>query len=198
MLYACVPFRTDANLGRAYNDFMQLLPLEAWAVFVDHDAMMTTGKWHAQLCEAIAFKPDAGAFVAMTNRIASAWQRTPNVPSNNNDIAWHRRIGAERLAVRTLLDITETKGFGGVMFAVSKAAWIEVGGFADGLGCVDHSLHFKLQRAGRRVYLIEGLHVYHWRHAGPGEQDPTSLFPKAPDCPCRGAEQQPTDRILIP
>lgn len=196
MLITAVPFRDDANLGAAYNEFMGMLPADAWACFLDHDAMPTTGQWHAQFSEAIEFKPDAGAFVAMTNRIASPWQRAPGVPSNNNDMAWHRRYGAERAKVRTLLDITETKGFGGVMFAVSKAAWQEVGGFADGLGCVDHSIHFKLQRAGRRVYLIEGLYLYHWRHFG--ELDPTSVFPKAANCPCRGPEIPPTERVALP
>jgi len=98
--------------------------------------------------------------------------------------------------VRTLLDITDTKGFGGVMFAVSKATWSEVGGFADGLGCVDHSLHFKLQKAGRRVWLIEGCHVFHWRHWG--EPDPTSIHPKALNCQCRGPEVMPVERVALP
>jgi len=71
VIFTAVPYRADANLGAAYNEFMDLLPADAWAVFLDHDAMPTTGKWHAQFEEAIAFKPDAGAFVAMSNRIAS-------------------------------------------------------------------------------------------------------------------------------
>lgn len=198
MIHTAVPFRTDANLGKAYNDFMALLPEDDWAAFLDHDAVQTTGLWHAQLTEAIAFLPDAGAIVAMTNRIASPWQRVPGVPSNNNDIAWHRRIGAERSKIRTLLDISETKGFGGVFFAVSKKAWSEVGGFADGLGCVDHSLHFGLQKTGRRVWLHEGIYLFHWRHAGVGEKDPTSVFPKAANCPCRGPEELPTFRVRLP
>lgn len=156
--------------------------------------MPTTGLWHRQFQEAIEFLPHAGAFVAMTNRIASKWQRTGDRESN--DIAWHREFGKARTKVRTLLDITDTKGFGGVMFAVSKTAWQEVGGFADGLGCVDHSMHFRLQRSGRKVFLIEGLYAFHWRHFG--EPDPTELFPKAADCPCRGPEPIPTVRLSLP
>jgi GT2 family glycosyltransferase len=194
MIVTCVPYRPDANLGRAYNDFMDLLGLDDWAVFLDHDATPTTGKWFAQIAEAIAFRPDAGAFVAMSNRIASSWQRCGD-PSSN-DIAAHRRFGAERAKVRSLLDVTETKGFGGVMFAVPRRLWAAIGTFADGLGCVDHSWHFACQRAGRRVYLIEGLYVYHWRHYG--EPDPTSLHPKAVACPCRGVEKQPAERIALP
>lgn len=189
-----VPFRLDANLGRAYNEEMERLPDGDWAIFLDHDAMPMTRFWFAQFDEAIAFRPDAGAFAVVTNRIASPWQRAGDPDSN--DIARHRRFGAEQAKIRTLLDISETKGFGGVMFAVSKEAWRAAGGFAEGLGCVDHSLHFALRRIGRPVFLIEGLYVFHWRHFG--ERDPTTVFPKAPDCPCRGPEEEPTRRLRLP
>lgn len=194
ILLAMTPFRADKNLGAAYNEALELLPDGAWAIFLDHDAMPTTPRWHSQFAEAIAFRPNAGAFVACTNRIASPWQRVGDPDSN--DIAVHRRFGRERLKMRTLLDVTDTKGWGGVAFAVSKAAWGEVGGFAHGLGCVDHSLHFGLGRIGRRSYMIEGLYFYHWRHFG--EPDPTSSAPKAANCPCRGKEILPTERIALP
>lgn len=193
-MFPMTPFSIDKNLGRAYNEAMELLPEDSWAVMMDHDAMPTTPHWYAQIAEAIAFLPDAGAFVAMTNRIASPWQRCGD--QKENDISKHRKFGEGRRSVRTLLDISNTKGFGGVMFAFSKAVWREVGGFAHGLGCVDHSLHFGLQRIGRKVYLIEGLYVYHWRHYG--EPDPTSSAPKAPNCPCRGAEEMPSVRLCLP
>lgn len=157
--------------------------------------MATTPHWHAQFAEAIAFRPDAGAFVAMTNRIASPWQRCGDPDSN--DIALHRRFGAERLKVRTLLDISQTKGFGGVAFAVSKSAWQECGGFVEGfLGCTDHSLHFRLQKIGRKVWMHEGIYYLHWRHHL--EADPTSFAPKVANCQCRGAEIMPTERIALP
>lgn len=189
-----IPFRSDRNLGRAYNDEMKRLPDGDWAAFLDHDAMPTTLAWHAQLEEAIAFKPDAGAFVAMTNRIAKKWQRCGD--ANNNDMAWHRKFGQARRAHRTLLDITDTLGWGGVFFAVSKKAWEQVGGFADGAGCVDHSLHFRLQRAGLREYLIEGLYVYHWMHWH--EKPWTSPATSVQGCPHHGHETEPTVRLTLP
>ena len=193
-LHAMIPWDNEANLGLAYNEAMRRLPDDDWAIFVDHDAMPTTGQWHRQFEEAARFLPDAGAIVAMTNRIAAPWQRTGDPVGN--DYAAHRRHGAARAKLRTLLDITDTKGWGGVAFAVSKAAWRQVGGFADGLGCVDHSLHFRLRDAGRRVWMHEGVYYYHWRHQG--EPDPTSKFPKAVGCPCRGPETPPSVRIILP
>lgn len=195
MIYAHVAYDLEANLGRAYNKFMGLLAPDDWAIFLDHDAMATTVSWYRQFAEAIAFLPDAGAFAAMTNRIARPWQRCGDPDSN--DIQLHRWIGEDRLKVRTLLDITDTRGFGGVMFAVSKAAWQECGGFTEGgLGCTDHSLHHRLRAAGRRVWLHEGIYVYHFRHYG--GRDPTSEHPKVP-CPCmKMPDVAPTQRVTLP
>lgn len=189
-----MPFSSDRNLGAAYNASMALVQDEDWIIFIDHDCMATTRKWFRQFEEAIAFQPNAGAFVAMTNRIAAPWQQIGQ--KTNHDIAWHRRFGTERLKVRTLLDVTQTKGFGGVMFAVKKAVWRDVGGFKDGLLCVDHSLHFALQNAGYTVWLIESVYVYHWRRAF-GDELPEDT-PRVADCPCRGAEIMPTRRITLP
>lgn len=193
-IFAMVPFRADRNLGAAYNRAMSLLPADAWAIFLDHDAMPTTSQWHNQFAEAIAFLPYAGAFVATTNRIGPAWQRCGPA---GDDIREHRRFGAERLRVRTLLDVTETRGWGGVGFAISRAAWQEVGGFIDGfMGCTDHDAHFKLQRAGRRSYVVEGLYLYHARISS--EARPPVDMNQVPGCPCRGAEIAPTVRVTLP
>lgn len=187
----------DRNLGAAYNREMARLPHGDWALFVDHDALLgLTREWYRLLLEAITFKADAGAFVAVTNRIDASWQRAEEADRENHEIGYHTAIALARLKRRTLLDITETKGFGGVAFAVSRSAWAETSGFADGLLCVDHSLHFALRAAGRRVFLLESLYVYHRRRAfvGPLPAD----TPRAKDCPCRGPEPMPTVRIQIP
>lgn len=194
MILPMVPFREDRDLGRAYNEAIALLPADAWAICFDHDAMPTTRFWFSQFREAINFLPAAGAFVAMANRIGPAWQRCGPA---GDDMREHRGFGAGRLAVRTLLDVSDTKGWGGVCFAVSKAMWRQVGGFVEGhLGCTDHDLHFKLQRAGRRSYVIEGLYVYHARISS--ESRPPVGMNAVPGCLCRGPEIVPTARLILP
>lgn len=194
MILCMTPFAEDLNLGKAYNEAMALLPEDGWAVFLDHDAAWTTRRWWHQVREAIDFRPDAGAFTAVTNRIAPRWQQVGD--KDNHDIVRHRRYGAERTRVRTLLDITDTMGFGGVVIVISKRAWSGVGGFVDGMLCVDHRMHFALRDAGLRVYLLEGLYVYHWRRAN-GDELPKET-PRAKDCPCRGREGMPTVRLQLP
>jgi GT2 family glycosyltransferase len=201
MLHPMMPFALDGNLGRAYNEAMALVPDGEWVVFLDHDMMFTTREWFGQLSEAIAFKPDAGAFVACSNRIGAFWQQVGNAESH--DVAEHRKFGTERLKVRTLLDVTDSMGFGGVCFAFAKNVWREIGGFAEGMFCVDHSFHFRARAKGYRIYLLESLYVYHWRRAEIqlgaeyGARLPATL--KYVDgCPCRGPERRPSQRIALP
>lgn len=193
-----MPFRRDKNLGLACNEAMERVPDDGWGCLLDHDMMFTTPHWHAQIEEAIAARPEAGAFTCVTNRIASPWQqaREADAIRGSNDIDAHRKVGEARRAVRTLLDITSTKGFGGVVTVLNKAAWREAGGYADGMYCADHSMFFRLVDQGRRVYLIEGLYVFHLR-ASSGAR-PALVAPKVPNCPCRGVEIAPTERVALP
>lgn len=195
MIYPMMPFDRDRNFGRACNEFLGLLPAGSWGVIIDHDCMFSTPHWYAQIAEAIACKPDAGCFAVVTNRIASPWQLATETVRLGDDIRAHRKAGEARRERRTLLDITETKGFGGVVTVVNRDAWAETEGYADGLFCVDHSLFFRMREKGRRIYLIEGLYVYHLRASSslPGKQEP-----KWKDCPCRGYETPPRERIALP
>lgn len=196
MIHAITPFALDRNYGAECNRAMARIPDGDWACIMDHDMALTTREWYAQIAEAIAFKPEAGAFTAVTNRIAAEWQRAQETDKHNHDMAYHRRIGEARLQRRTLLDITDTMGFGGVLFVISKHAWLTVGGFVDGLLCVDHQMHFALARAGYRNYLMENLYVYHWRRAY-GDDLPADT-PRAANCPCRRKEPAPTVRLALP
>lgn len=194
-VFPVMPFALDRNFGRACNETLATLPAGSWAAIIDHDCMFTTPHWFAQMHEAIAAVPDAGAFAVVTNRIAAPWQKAAEGVIAGDDIHAHRKIGeARRHSHRTLLDITETKGFGGVVTLLSRDAWAQTPGYADGLFCIDHSIFFRLKDAGRRVYLIEGLYVYHLRASSskPGPQ-----VPKWADCPCRGVERMPTSRIAL-
>ena len=177
VILTAIPFAPDLNLGRAYNATMELLPEGGWACFLDHDAAFTTPRWHEQLLRAIEGEP-RGSFTAVTNRIASSWQRARDPRAEGDDMEAHRRVGADLATVRVLRDVTDAGLWGGVLMRLSKAAWLDAGGFADGLLCADHVMHRALRAAGRRVYLIEGLYVYHYRGTSRGD---VSALPVAVD-----------------
>jgi GT2 family glycosyltransferase len=181
MILTAVPFSRDRNLGRAYNDVMGLVPDGGWACLLDHDMMFTTPNWYSQLEAAIDYDP-RGAYTCVTNRIASAWQRAPSSRDFDDDYREHRALGDkifnEKQGVYT--DVTETPmGWGGVMMLLSKDAWLEVGGFVNGMMCVDHVMHYALRTAGRRIYCIDGLYAYHFR--GTSSTNAWKTMPKAVD-----------------
>lgn len=195
-LFAMTPYRDDRNLGRAYNDAVERLHDDDWCCLLDHDVHLLTLDWWRQLQEAIACRPDAGVFTCMTNRIAAPWQQFG--PKECHDIGALQKIALERQRVRTLLDITETKGFGGCLMCFSKRAWRAVGGFVDGMFCVDHNFLFALRRANYRAYLIEGLYIYHRRRAfGHGMNEIGRDAPIKARCECRGVERLPHVRISL-
>ena len=189
MILTAIPFSRDLNLGAAYNATMELVPEDGWCAFLDHDAMFTTPQWHQQLEDAIAAEP-RGSFTAVTNRIAAKTQQAPEADSKSNDITYHRAIGAKRLGNRHLLDITDAGAWGGVLMLVSKAAWRDAGGFSAGMFCTDHQFFYALREAGRRIYLIEGLYLYHFRGSST-DREMIRTAPKAKDrktggvCRCR-------------
>lgn len=192
-LYSFMPFDPEKNLGRAYNAHMSLLPDDAWAVLLDHDIHLLTLDWWHVIQRAIATAPAAGVFTCMTNRIAAPWQRTGD--RDIHDVGYHMRLAQDRAKLTTLLDITDSKGFGGVLMALSKQAWQDVGGFVDGMFCVDHNLHFSLAKQGYRNYLIEGLYVYHRRRAfGVGVTEEPTL---RATCACAGHETYPSKRMQM-
>lgn len=197
MILAMTPCRRDQNLGRAYNEAMDRLRDDDVAVFIDHDAMFMTMDWLRQIEDALAFDPTA-LFACVTNRIAAPWQRATEVDYEDHDLQRHSAVAQARLSNHNLLDVTDTKGIGGVMMAVSKDSWMAAGGFVDGMFCVDHNFHFAMKRSGLKVYVIEGLYVYHRRRAfGVGLKEVGPRAPVKALCACRGIEHQPTVRVRL-
>lgn len=167
------------DIGMVYNEYMALVPSGDWATFMDHDIALTSKKWFRLVEHAIRQHPEAGAFVAMTNRLnkaKSGWQITDRIDPNNGVMADHRALGEDlaRSPGSTLRDVTNIEDDGwcplsGFFFVVSKSAWETIGGAPEGHGLnwVDWSIHQRLRAAGLRVYLIEGLYVYHWHSRAP-------------------------------
>ena len=146
---------------------MSRLRDEDWACFIDHDACFTTYDWYTQLEEITAELTEPCVLTAVTNRVGSHWQLVPGVDPDNHCVTYHRQVGkaiqsASRHAIR---DMSHESLMSGVVILLSKETWRRLGKFADGFLGVDNAIHQAARDLGYRVYLMEGVYVYHWYRA---------------------------------
>jgi len=167
-IFTFIPYADDRNFGRACNEHMALLPDDGWGCVLDHDVLFTTSEWHRQMTRAVQTQPD-GCFAAVTNRIKCPFQQVDGVDRKNHDYAYHRTIGQQLLSKDTLRDVTDSdRTPAGFLMLLSKQAWTDAGHFPEGLHYLDRMMWMALKMAGRRIYIIDGLYLYHW-HRGAGE-----------------------------
>jgi len=172
MIYYSIPWDSGVNVGRYYNAFMEALPTdEDAACFMDADAALVTGPYGRQF-EAILKKyPECGLFFGTTNRLGCQLQVAKGSDPVSNDIAVHRKFGAELLEKYwdTCLTVSAKPSelMSGVLFILRKSAWRKAGRFLDaGILGVDNDMHRKVDAAGIPVMLMPGVYVYHWYRGG--------------------------------
>lgn len=173
-LHTYIPYNTDGNLGKAYNDFMKLVKGDDWVCFLDADATFTTRNYYPYMLEVIEKNSQYGLFTCMTNRIGCPWQKFSDVSVSNHDIKYHREIGKKvnDKHFNDVIDVTSPPNpnwpLSGVIILISKETWKNTGGFKDGFLGVDNDIHLKCKHNNINVGLIKGLYVYHW-YRGDGD-----------------------------
>lgn len=165
-----IPWTNEKDLGKAYNDFMRLIPNDDFACFIDRDAMFLTSFYGKQLNDIVNTYSDCGVFVAKANRIGCKWQREEGMWNENNiDVHVLKSNQLQREKYINVSDVSDIKDpLGGFLILISKKVWEEIGGFKEGLGMlgVDNELHYACKRYNKKVYLMEGVYLYHWYRGG--------------------------------
>lgn len=169
MIYYSIPFNSNKNLGRAYNDFMSILPRnDDYACFVDGDTIFTTPNYGVIIENIVNENKGIGCFTAMTNRVACKWQIASGVDVNNNDMSYHRKFGTCIQEVyNTYCEDVTNKGIddpmSGFLILIKKSTWLKVGKFLEKkmLG-IDNDIHEKILNKGEKMYLMKGIYLYHW------------------------------------
>lgn len=181
MIYYSIPFSIEKNIGKYYNDFMELLPSDDdFACFVDGDTIFTTPNYGNQIEEATKKYPKVGCFTAYTNRVNCEWQIYPGVDKDNNDMYYHRQIGkqAQERFWSKCIDVTDMprdKVLSGFLMLLKKSVWKKIGGFKDGVLGVDNDLHWKIQDHKESIHLMQGVYLYHW-YRWPNYKDKSHLI----------------------
>jgi len=165
-----VPWSSEKNIGKAYNEFAALVPDTDWICFMDADTIPTTSDYGAIIERVIRQNPSVEAFTCTTNRIGCGWQLAENSDWSSDDMRYHRRFGEQQRMIygATVEDVTDKRHLmSGHLICCKKSLWKAIGGvMEDGMLGIDNDFHRRIKATGHRLHIARGLYVYHWYRGG--------------------------------
>ena len=168
-IYHFIPWNSDKNIGKSYNEIMSIIGSNDWVCFLDGDAVHTTHFFGSRIEEVIQNNPSYSMFTCYTNRVGCKYQIAPNVHWGNNDQSYHRTIGENLWNTNktSVMDITKNGELSGVLILIKKSMWEKVGGFKEEkMLTIDNDMHKRVRNAGGKVGLMKGIYVQHWYRGG--------------------------------
>lgn len=163
MVWIRVPYSTDKNLGRAYNQEMSMIPDGHAACFMDGDTMFLTPDYGHILDQYHRAYPDA-VLTCRTNRIHPLAKMQLWDEINSSDVRHHLGVP------QGFTTVTPIDGpVSGFLLVVPKKVWqdnrfSEVNAYRPGefnlLG-VDNDFTNKVRAKGVQVLRMDGLYVWH-------------------------------------
>jgi GT2 family glycosyltransferase len=168
-VFHVIPWNSDKNIGKSYNETMSLVRSNDWVCFIDGDSVHTSHFFGSRIEEVIESNPSYSLFTCYTNRIGCGYQIAPKVDGKNNDQKYHRDFGENlwNQYKTEVMDITKSGPLSGVMILIRKSEWERVGGFKEEkMLSVDNDIHDKFTKAGLKVGLMKGLYLQHWYRGG--------------------------------
>lgn len=180
MIHIVTPYRTDKNLGRAYNEAFQNCPDGDWLCLTDIDLLFLTPDAPSLMYEAIELRPDA-VFVCQTNRISPLAQEQLkfHVPSDVDSILYHQALAQSALESQPALTPVIRTDLSGFLLLVSKEIWQKhpFHEYMDKGGCigVDTLWSREIRATNIPVMRMNRLYVWHTYRLGKEINDKTHL-----------------------
>ena len=159
MLECRIPYAEGGNLGAEYNRIMSETGADI-VVLLDHDVLLLNPHWHHVLSRIFADNPKAGMVTCWTNNIGTKHQRAGG-PANH-DIAQHRAY-ARSVWDRNQYATTPIPSCSGMLMALRRLCWLNVGPFKDGFFAVDTDYSRRVAASQWQMLRADGLYVYHVR-----------------------------------
>jgi len=162
-IWCFVPYTNEKNLGKAYNEYCQIVPNDDdWILIKDGDLMFLTPDFFDLLTEHISENPNTGIFTCLTNRIANPVQLYKNNFSQIGDVGYHREIAMSIRNKKTTKLINRV--ISGMFMCFKKSTWKNVGKFTEDkkfLG-VDHDFSRKVLNNKLDIRVMENIYVFHY------------------------------------
>lgn len=175
MVHICSPYSTDKNLGKAYNDFMRLVPAGDWAILHDYDVMFLLPETIQMIDEYTKKFPDAAILTCWTNRIGNPKQRRLPHNDDNDNILYH--IEVAEMFKENLFEVSEIKtDISGFLMVINKSTWDKIK-FSENGKClgVDTDFSLKVLAAGLKILRMDSVYVWHTYRLKKGVTDKTHL-----------------------
>lgn len=165
-LHHVTPYRSDKNLGRAYNEAFTYYTEQGheWICLRDTDTMFLTPDAPGRIEQYINKYPEAGILTCFTNRVTtlSIDQLYQGQLSNNDSIRHHTLI-AQDLMKRKGLEVTKIeKPISGMLMVVSRRVWERIKFDDTGLALgVDNDFSQRVLDAGLEILRMNSIYVWH-------------------------------------
>lgn len=182
MLFISEPYRQDKNLGKAYNDFMSMLPDDGVAILKDIDTCFVLPDTPYHLLEYHKLYPNA-LLTCFTNRLSplAVPQLIGGKPSEDGNMkTW---IELAQLKKKSLYGVTQIRqDISGFLMVLSKSFWkrfpFPENPYPDKGGCigVDTAHNRQVREAGEKIYRCDGCFVYHGYRMFSNTTDKTHLM----------------------
>lgn len=160
------PFNTDKNIGKALNEFCELVPDGDWICLQDGDMMYLTPDWGKQIEDVVKSVGDTyGLIGCVTNRLGRNIQRVGDM-DDNHDILYHYEIAKDikESNYGVVEDITNKRYVAGMLMLFPKKVWSDVK-FPENNIAFDDAFSKAVTRKGYKLGLMRGLYVYHFYRA---------------------------------
>jgi len=155
------PYSTDKNIGKAINEFCDMVPDEDWICLTDGDAMFLTPEYGMQIHE-VASNAKFDLIGCLTNRLGRPIQRYKGSFSNDYNVLNHYNIAAE-LASRhwgEVQDITKARYVAGMFMLFPKTLWNKIK-FVENVANFDDLFSLAVIKQGGKLGMMKGLYMFH-------------------------------------
>lgn len=163
MIHVLTPYSLGKDLGKAYNQAMQLIPDSDYACLIDYDVLFLLPDTIAHLHEYVRLNPDAALFTSYVNRASPLSKMQLLNGRINEDPNIKNHILLAEKQKQFLYKTTEIKtDISGFLMLLSKRTWNEYKFIENGncLG-IDTEYNRRLRQAGKTILRMEGCYVFH-------------------------------------
>lgn len=162
MIHVVQPYRSDKNLGKAYNQTIRLYPDNSWICLLDYDAMFLIPDALQHVEKYTEMFPGTGIFTCFTNRLhPESKGQLLGVMSEDTDIREHIQI-AERQKRELYKTTPLNHHIGGFCMVVNKETWKRCH-FREDKKClgVDNDFSRSILDKGGSILRMDGIYVWH-------------------------------------